>query len=167
VSNPAATGRKSITEKLHLAARYYLTKKMYSVHHELGVLPWGQRKVDIFAFDSKLDHVVICEVKSGAADYGTDIKWQEYLPFCHKFYFVIDTAFWDSKGCNKLRADAKAAGAGILVLGASGVLESKLSAKGRSELPKGFLKTTITKLAWRLGAHRGNTRAGRVYLNKD
>ena len=131
---------------------------MYSVHHEVGVLPWGRRKVDLFAFNMKHE-IVICEVKSGAADFNADNKYHQYLPYCHRFYFVIAEAYWQSKAAERLAEAAQQLGAGILVLptGRRNLVSVK-SAKGRKTLPAGFLKTTITKLAWRLGYHRGNTR---------
>jgi hypothetical protein len=150
--------RKLVTERLHVAARRYWTRKGYSVHHEVGVVPWGRRKVDIFAFNMKLD-TVVCEVKSGAADFDADKKYRQYLPYCHGFYFVVDQAYWDSGQCDRLRAAAKELGAGVLMLPAGRQrLVSVMRVTKRSKLPPGFLKTTITKLAWRLGYNKGNSR---------
>lgn len=131
---------------------------MYSVHHEVGVLPRGRRKVDVFAFNMKLD-VVVCEIKSGAADFNADSKYEQYLQYCHGFYFVIEQAYWDSRACNRLKEAAKRIGAGVLVLPTGGRnLVSKQRATRRQQLPPTFLKTTITKLAWRLGHNRSNCR---------
>lgn len=50
------------------------------------------RRVDILAFDKKgLASVV--EVKSSLEDFATDAKWQEYLPFCDRFYFAVPLSF--------------------------------------------------------------------------
>lgn len=35
----------------------------------------------------------IVEVKSGLADYRSDSKWQDYLPFCDRFAFAVSSAF--------------------------------------------------------------------------
>lgn len=158
-----SSNRKSVADGLHEAARNYLVKKMFSVHHEVGIEAWGKRRADLFAFSTKLD-VVICEVKSCAADFDTDHKWIQYIPYCHRFYFVISQAYWDSAQADRLRDAAKEHGAGVLVLGARGILESKINSKSRTTLPEGFAKRVITKLAWRNGAHRGNTRPGRVFI---
>ncbi len=32
----------------------------------------------------------IIEVKSGAADFRADHKWQDYLDYCDRFYFAVD-----------------------------------------------------------------------------
>lgn len=149
--------RKTITTLLHEAGRRYWAEKNYSVHHEVGILPRGRRKVDLFCFSMKHD-VLICEVKSGAADFNADQKFEEYIPYCHGFYFIIDQTYWDSRACDKLREAAKRLGAGVLMLPTGRRrLISMISVKRRQGLPPQFLKTTITKLAWRLGHNRSNT----------
>ena len=50
------------------------------------------RRADLVGLN-KAGHVVIIEVKSGAADFRADTKWQEYLPFCDEFYFAVDANF--------------------------------------------------------------------------
>lgn len=151
--------RKIATDRLHVAARRYWATKGYSVHHEVGVLPQGRRKVDLFAFNMALD-IVVCEVKSGAADFNADSKYEEYLPYCHGFYFVIDQQYWESRACQRLKDAAKRLGAGVLVLptGRRNLVSMQRVTKRVAPLPPYFLKTTITKLAWRLGHHRGNCR---------
>jgi hypothetical protein len=50
------------------------------------------RRVDILAFDKKgLASVV--EVKSSLADFTADAKWEEYLPFCDRFFFAVPLDF--------------------------------------------------------------------------
>lgn len=151
--------RRLITESLQIAARRYWTKKLYSVHHEVGIFPWGQRRVDLFAFNMKLD-TVVCEIKSGAADFNADNKYELYLPYCHAFYFVISEEYWESKACQRLKDAAKRLGAGVLVLptGQRNLVSMIRVRTKRTVMPPSFLKTTITKLAWRLGHNRSNTR---------
>jgi hypothetical protein len=57
---------------------------------EVG-LPNG-RRADIMALGRRGD-IVICEVKSGIADYRVDRKWPEYAPFCDAFYFAVAPEF--------------------------------------------------------------------------
>jgi hypothetical protein len=33
------------------------------------------------------------EVKSGVADFRADTKWPDYLDWCDRFYFAVDSAF--------------------------------------------------------------------------
>lgn len=148
--------RRNTSELLHLATRYYLVKKGFSVHHEVGLSAWGRRRADVFAFNFKSE-IIICEIKSCAADFDSDTKFHEYLDYAHRFYFVIDLPYWESKAADRLRLAAKEHGAGVLVL-MNGRLSSKINVKARSTLPRGFLRQVITKLAWRGGNHRGNTR---------
>lgn len=50
------------------------------------------RRADILALADD-GEVTIVEVKSGPADYRTDQKWPEYLEFCDRFFFAVDTDF--------------------------------------------------------------------------
>ena len=50
------------------------------------------RRADILALD-KAGSVTIVEVKSSLADFNADGKWQEYLPFCDRFYFAVPLSF--------------------------------------------------------------------------
>ena len=33
------------------------------------------------------------EIKSGVADFRSDAKWPEYMPFCDRFWFAVDHDF--------------------------------------------------------------------------
>jgi hypothetical protein len=50
------------------------------------------RRADVVALSSGGD-VVIVEVKSCLLDYGSDGKWQDYLPFCDRLYFAVAADF--------------------------------------------------------------------------
>lgn len=50
------------------------------------------RRVDILALDKKGQATVI-EVKSSLEDFAVDLKWEEYLPFCDRFYFAVPVDF--------------------------------------------------------------------------
>lgn len=52
----------------------------------------NNRRVDIVGL-SKKGALVVVEVKSGLADYRSDKKWQEYLPYSEEFYFAVDQEF--------------------------------------------------------------------------
>ena len=55
------------------------------------VLP-NHRRADLMAIDAK-GELSIIEIKSGLADFMADKKWQEYLPFCDRFYFAVAPDF--------------------------------------------------------------------------
>jgi hypothetical protein len=57
---------------------------------EVG-LPNG-RRADVMALGRR-GEIVICEVKSGPADYLTDRKWGDYMPFCDRFFFAVAPEF--------------------------------------------------------------------------
>lgn len=50
------------------------------------------RRADILAV-GRSGELVIVEVKSSIPDFQNDRKWPEYLPFCDRFFFAVDTAF--------------------------------------------------------------------------
>lgn len=54
-------------------------------------LPNG-RRADLMGLGSK-GQVVIVEVKSSVEDFKTDLKWQEYRPYCDQFYFAVAPEF--------------------------------------------------------------------------
>lgn len=50
------------------------------------------RRADIVAI-SAAGEVTIVEIKSCLADFRSDGKWHEYLPFCDRFFFAVDPDF--------------------------------------------------------------------------
>jgi hypothetical protein len=59
----------------------------------LAELPLGNgRRVDVMALD-RGGMLTVVEVKTTAADYRSDGKWREYLPYCDAFYFAVPQDF--------------------------------------------------------------------------
>jgi hypothetical protein len=59
----------------------------------IAELPLGNgRRVDVMALD-RGGLLTIVEVKSCLADYRSDNKWREYLPYCDAFYFAVAENF--------------------------------------------------------------------------
>ncbi|WP_319637399.1 MmcB family DNA repair protein [Pacificispira spongiicola] len=50
------------------------------------------RRVDIIGFDKK-GVATIVEVKSSLEDFTADSKWEEYLPYCDRFFFAVPMDF--------------------------------------------------------------------------
>jgi len=62
-------------------------------HACIAELPLGNgRRVDVMALD-RGGMLTVVEVKSSLADYRSDGKWQEYLPYCDAFYFAVAEDF--------------------------------------------------------------------------
>jgi len=55
------------------------------------ILPTG-RRVDVIGID-RAGTIVVAEVKSSIADFRADHKWQDYLDYCDRFYFVVAEGF--------------------------------------------------------------------------
>ncbi len=158
-------GRKEITAKLTQACVYYWIKKLYSVHPEIGVEAWGRRRIDVMALNTKAEIVGI-EVKSCPADYSSDTKWHDYLPYVNRFYFLISEKMYRSKFYDRIVADVKPHGVGIMVLNElSGRVEVVRSAKKKRMEDTTAKKKMILKMAWRGGLSRYNTkRVQRVHI---
>jgi hypothetical protein len=52
----------------------------------------NSRRVDVIALDRKGLFTII-EVKTSVADFRSDQKWHEYLPFCDQYYFAVPEEF--------------------------------------------------------------------------
>jgi len=50
------------------------------------------RRVDVIALADDGEFVIV-EIKSSIADYRGDRKWQEYLPYCDRFFFAVPDTF--------------------------------------------------------------------------
>lgn len=59
----------------------------------IAEFPLGNgRRVDVIALD-RGGRLSIVEIKTSTADYRSDRKWREYLPYCDAFYFAVPEAF--------------------------------------------------------------------------
>lgn len=70
----------------------YLARKGFSCHYEVGLVKRGRLRADVYAFNYKGDSIIV-EVKSCWDDFKTDLKFNEYRPFCAKLYFAVDQDF--------------------------------------------------------------------------
>lgn len=158
-----ALTRRENTERLHKAVTYYFVKKMFSVHREVGVQRWGARRIDLMCIDF-LSNIVGIEIKSCLADYRADNKWRDYLSHVNKMYFCFTTETTQSRVFPEIRAELKAEGVGIMVLGPSGQIKV-LSAAKYKKLHILRKYELYRKLAWRAGDSKRNIkRTQRVYL---
>jgi hypothetical protein len=55
-------------------------------------VPAGGLRVDVIAVGAK-GEIWIVECKSGREDFRTDRKWQDYLPWCDRFFWAVDAEF--------------------------------------------------------------------------
>ncbi len=84
--NPEIDGRQSEAAML---VRLGIIRGMSA--HKMVFLPEltlkTGRRADLVALDDK-GLIIIFEIKSSIADFQSDTKWNEYKPFCDKFYFA-------------------------------------------------------------------------------
>jgi hypothetical protein len=50
------------------------------------------RRVDVMGLSTTGEFAIV-EVKSSLEDFRSDRKWQEYLPYCDRFFFAVDESF--------------------------------------------------------------------------
>ena len=157
--------RADITAALYKALTFYYAKKTCSVHKEVGVVPWGRRRVDALAIDFPGNFYGI-EIKSCLADYRQDGgKWRDYLPHINRLYFLFPPSVTKSRCYPEIRAELKAEGVGILVLSET---TGKISCSQKAK----FRPLAITakyrmyrKLAWLAGEAKHNiSRTQRVFI---
>jgi hypothetical protein len=156
------SNRRTVATQLKLAATYYWVRLRFGVFNEIGVKRWGSRRVDVLALSMK-GELVVCEVKSCKQDYKNDSKWHEYLPFAHRFYFVVSQNCWDKWMNEESKTLPKRVG--VLVLSSrTGKLYAARPAQRNAELviPPDFW----AKLAWKASPYSRRTipRISKVYL---
>jgi hypothetical protein len=91
--NDAEKGTRSTPDRASNITRGVMRHFTELDHSCLVEFPLGTgRRVDVIALDGK-GKITIVEVKSSPADFRSDRKWHEYLPFCDRFYFAVDADF--------------------------------------------------------------------------
>lgn len=67
----------------------------------------GGRRVDVIGLNDRSEFAIV-EIKSSVADFRSDRKWRDYLPFCDRFYFAVAADFPRAilpEGCGIIVAD--------------------------------------------------------------
>lgn len=146
--------RKEVTKILTDAATYYYVGKLFSVFKEFGVGRRGQRRLDLLCLNTKLDMIGI-EVKSCKADYTSDSKWREYLPFTNKLYLMLPPSLVASDFYQQILSDIKPHGIGVMSLTPYGNVYVVQNAKYR-EMDDLLIGRLLVKMAWRGGDSRRN-----------
>ena len=156
------------TKTLTQAAVGHLVKKNYSCAIEVGILPWGRRRCDLIACNLKRN-IIIVEVKQSWADFKNDSKYSVYLDYCNQFYFCLPFDIYTKyKEQITTSLDKRI---GIMVLGyeehfgITGHIKVVRPAKVY-DIPHENKRDIITRLAWRGGLSKRNTRRTRLYLEK-
>ena len=68
----------------------YVRNLVYSPLTEFKLL--SRRRVDVIGLN-KAGQFIIVEIKSSVADFRSDEKWHEYLPFADQMYFAVANGF--------------------------------------------------------------------------
>lgn len=159
-----SVSKRTIVDALKVAAISYFAHLRYSCHFEIGIQAWGRRRADMLAVNMKSE-VVLAEIKSSVEDFTTDRKWQTYLDYADKMYFIFSQDTFDRLKARDLLNDIKDEGVGILVLCPnSGRLQSKSPAL-KYPMDANIKSNLITRLAWRGGqSKRTHRQRVRIYL---
>lgn len=155
------TSRSHVTTALKEASTSYWLKKGYSCYLEIAVMPWGKMRADMLGLNMKAD-LVLCEVKSSLADYRTDKKWENYIAYADRMFFVFTEELYAK--LYEEYAEFKRLGVGVLVLSkTTGYLECKIQAK-RRKIEGKVRKNIIVRMAFRHGISRRKNRRKRVFV---
>jgi hypothetical protein len=147
-----AAPRKTIADTLKSASFSYLAHKGFSCHTELGLNSWGKLRADVLAINLK-SHLYICEIKSSVADYSTDKKWRQYLPYSNRMWFVFTADVYERLK-ERLKVDLKGSGVGVFILcPKTGYLKSVQSSKHRL-MKKATKRNLVLRMAWRGGTSK-------------
>lgn len=161
------TARCDTTSCLTTAAIGWLVKRGFSCVREIAVGNKVNQRADVVGMNLRGD-LVICEVKSGHADFLADKKWQTYLPHCNRLYFAISDDYYQSPAGKKMVKAVKEHGVGVMVLcPTEGYMFVKSYAEHRPM--KGEQKRElIIRMAWRNGEYSArNSFRSRVYIGKQ
>ena len=156
--------RKEIADAVKEASAYMFFRYSYSMAFEVGLQAWGSRRADVIGNKINGDLVLI-EVKSSVADFRSDSKWHEYLPYADRVYlaFTIDVARKINKDKELMSRIPKRVG--VLVLEPTGFMRVVKRAQiVPVETP--IRLSMLARLAWRAGElSKRTTRARkRIYL---
>lgn len=133
--------RTEITAKISDQVARYYTSKRFAVFKEFGLCKRGSLRADFIAINMKRQ-IVIIEVKSCAADFQTDHKWQRYLPYCNKFYFAMNYKTY------KQVKDKIPSGIGVMLFG-EGYLATVEKRSTSRNMDDQHLLEVLTRLAYR------------------
>jgi len=107
------------------------------------------RRADVVALSGGGD-VLIVEIKSCLLDYQTDGKWQDYLEFCDRLYFAVNSDF----PCGVIPDKA-----GLILADRYGAelvrepVEARLSAARRKAMMLNFARAAALRLQLHLDPH--------------
>jgi len=87
---PSVSTDNGTTERLTRGVCRLLSDMGYGALTEFRLT--NGRRVDIIGLGTSGDFLII-EVKSSIEDFRSDHKWQEYLPFCDRFFFAVPDRF--------------------------------------------------------------------------
>lgn len=154
--------RAMITTTLNDAVVSYYAHKNFSCYRELGVLPWGKRRMDVFCINMK-GQMIGVETKSCWQDFKTDDKWHDYLEHVNKFYFCVPESVYIAHE-SEFKAACRERSCGLFVLGRDGYLNNRISAK-KHKMDKSNKLRLLLKVAWRGGeSRRTHKRRRRLYI---
>lgn len=131
---------------------------------ELGLKSWGKLRADVVAINLR-GEIIVCEVKSGRADFVVDKKFESYLPYCNRMYFMFHDVHLNADWLTSKYPLFRQLGIGVMALSSkTGFARVVVYAKRRS-MKKGIKKSIILRIAFRNAQFsKRNTRRQRVYL---
>lgn len=159
-ANSEVFGRRR-TGRLLLSLIYFFSKRKYSCYTELGVKRWGRRRIDFIAINLRQE-IIGVEVKQSIQDLRNDNKWEDYLDYCHKFYFCIPEDLWDKYQNEVKSLVPKGIGLAVLLKN-TGRISIIIPARKHDISAQNFLEV-ITRMVWRGGISARTTKSYKVKI---
>lgn len=145
--------RKTTADTLKQMSVMHWVKRGFSCSVEQGVNRGGRLRADVIAMNLR-GELIITEVKSCRADFVSDLKWEQYTPFCDKLYMC-----WPKDFGIELPP-----GVGLMLPNRRGHL-SVVKNAAVNKVVGPVRKELIIRMAWRAGQfNKSNLRRTRMYL---
>jgi hypothetical protein len=160
----SVTARSQVTNVLRQAVVGWAVKRRYSAYTEVSPIVGLGKRIDVLMLNTR-GHLIGVEIKSCAADLRADHKWQEYLPYCNRFYFCVSHVCWADKRFHRLLTERleEWPNVGVMVLRPDGWARVAKLAKDQS-VALATVRKIALKLAWLGGRCKANSRRVRYYL---
>lgn len=159
--------RKDVTSTLTEASiDFWAVRCRMGVFKEVGVVKWGRLRCDLLCIHMG-GEITGVEIKSCKADFDTDHKMQNYLPYLDKLYLVCPPGLV-KYARQKLESRDWGGNIGIYTLGRNGYLKCKKPAHQLDTLTDKERIRLLSKLAWRAADYSRKVRKRRMrrYLTK-
>jgi hypothetical protein len=141
---------KNKLNKLDAPSKYYestnfkkeIIKKFRDKYYICDEVPFKNSRFDIFAVEKSGNNVIGFEIKTSANDLKQDKKFEKYLEFCNKLYFVVPENLKD-KALEKINKSSFKKNIGLYIINNNELKLIKRAFSNKKDFNKEKLKNVI------------------------